>query len=238
MAEHKFPGYTAVLPPQVRYDRKLSQTAKLLFCEIMAMTDVKGYCWATNRYLAGLMGITKDRAGRLVSELAEHGYVTVEVIRSEAGAVTERHLTVTALAMAALPPIGKNTDTPHGKNADTPIGKNTEENNNNLELTPYSPPKGTRGREHKKTAEWKSEAFETLWAWYPGDPGRHGKRGNRQRAIRAWDKLMPSDHQISVMAEALARQAKSEEWREGIGIPHLSTYLNSAGWEGWESEAQ
>ena len=238
MAEHKFPGYTAVLPPQVRYDRKLSQTAKLLFCEIMAMTDVKGYCWATNRYLAGLMGITKDRAGRLVSELAEHGYVTVEVIRSEAGAVTERHLTVTALAMAALPPIGKNTDTPHGKNADTPIGKNTEENNNHLELTPYSPPKGTRGREHKKTAEWKSEAFEKLWAWYPGDPGRHGKRGNRQRAIRAWDKLMPSDHQISVMAEALARQAKSEEWREGIGIPHLSTYLNSAGWEGWESEAQ
>lgn len=238
MAERKFPGYQAVLPPRVRYDRKLSQTAKLLFCEIMAMTDVKGYCWATNRYLAGLMGITKDRAGRLVSELAEHGYVTVEVIRSEAGAVTGRHLTVTVLAMTPLPPIGKNTDTPHGKNADTPIGKNTEENNNNLEHTPYSPPKGTRGREHRKTADWKSEAFEKLWAWYPGDPERHGKRGNRQRAIRAWDKLMPTDHQISVMAEALARQAKSEEWLEGIGIPHLSTYLNAAGWEGWESEAQ
>ena len=237
MADHKFPGYTAVLPPRVRYARKLSQTAKLLFCEIMAMTDVKGYCWATNRYLAGLMGITKDRAGRLVSELADHGYVTVEVIRSEAGAVTERHLTVTDLAMTTLPPIGKNTDTPHGKNADTPIGKNTEENNNNLEHTPYSPPMGTRSREHKKTPDYRPEAFEKLWTWYPGDPERHAKRGNRQRAIRAWDKLMPSAELIDTMAEALARQARSDEWREGIGIPHLSTYLNGAGWEGWESEA-
>jgi hypothetical protein len=48
---------------------------------------------------------------------------------------------------------------------------------------------------------------------------------------------MPSAELIDTMAEALARQARSDEWREGIGIPHLSTYLNGAGWEGWESEA-
>ena len=36
MAEHKYPGYTAVLPPRVRYDEKLSPAAKLLFCEVMA----------------------------------------------------------------------------------------------------------------------------------------------------------------------------------------------------------
>lgn len=237
MADHKFPGYTAVLPPRVRYDEALSPTAKLLFCEIMAMTDVKGFCWATNRYLAGLMRISKVHVGRLLNELTERGYITSEILRSEAGEVTERHIFVTDQAMATMTPIYKNVDTPTVENVDTPTHKNVEENINNLEHSPYSPPKGTRSREHKKTAEWKSEAFEKLWAWYPGDPERHAKRGNRQRAIRAWDKLMPSDHQISVMAEALARQAKSEEWREGIGIPHLSTYLNGAGWEGWESEA-
>ena len=237
MADHKFPGYTAVLPPRVRYDEKLSPTAKLLFCEIMAMTDVKGYCWATNRYLAGLMRISKVHVGRLLNDLAERGYITSEILRSETGEVTERHIFVTDQAMSTMTPIYKNVDTPTVENVDTPINKNVDENINNLKRSPYSPPRGTRSREHKKTPDYRPEAFEKLWTWYPGDPERHSKRGNRQRAIRAWDKLMPSAELIDTMAEALARQARSDEWREGIGIPHLSTYLNGAGWEGWESEA-
>ena len=40
---------------------------------------------------------------------------------------------------------------------------------------------------------------------------------------------------IAVISRALARQAESEQWQKGVGIPHLSTYLNGYGWE--EAEA-
>ena len=57
----KYPGFTALLPPRVRYDKELRSTAKLLYAEISAMADVTGFCWASNRYLGELFGVTKGR---------------------------------------------------------------------------------------------------------------------------------------------------------------------------------
>jgi len=237
MADRKFPGYTAVLPPMVRYDEKLSDKAKLIFCEIMAMTDTRGYCWATNRYLAELLRVHKNSVPRLVKELADRGYVRTEIIEGGSGANKERRIFVNDLALSTRHPINATVNTPINAAVNTPINASVNQNDKREEQPPYNPPKGGRARDHKKTPDYRPEDFEKLWSWYPGDPDRHAKRGNRQRAIRAWDKLSPSPELIETMAEALARQARSDEWREGIGIPHLSTYLNGAGWEGWESEA-
>ena len=239
MAEyHKYPGYTAILPPRVRYDQELKASAKLLYAEITAMTDVTGYCWASNRYLAALFGVTKGTVSELLRQLEARGYIQTEVIRDEKNAVNERRVYLTDLGVERLPPITKNRYRGITKNPDTPITKNphTTMNNNNINNPPYSPPRGGRSRDHKKTPDHAPEMFEKLWLWYPGDPERHSKRGNRQRAIRAWDRLRPDDGLIDTIAGALARQAKSEEWQEGVGIPHLSTYLNGFGWEGWTED--
>ncbi len=251
--EPKYPGYTAVLPPRVRYDKEVPATGKLLYAEITAMTDVTGFCWASNGYLGQLVGVGKDRAARLVALLEERGYVESAVLRDENNAVTERRIFVTDLGLMRLPPPvkntgtppGENTGTPPGENAGTPPGENTgtppgkNAGENDIErerklLPPYSPPKGGRPRrdEHKDTPDWKPEQFEKLWKWYPtGELPRPAPRGNRQRAIRAWDKLHPDDALIDRIARALAVQAKGERWREGIGVTHLSTYLNGYGWE-------
>lgn len=239
--ETRFPGYTALLPPRVRYDRELPAAAKLMFAEISAMTDVTGFCWATNGYLARLLGISKDRAARLIGLLETSGYVATEVIRDERNTVTERRIFVRDLGLSHLPPPVKNNGRGPGKNNGSPPGKNTGtiQNDKSLEHNPpIVPPRGTRSRyEHKDRPDWLPEDFEKLWLWYPtGDRAMHSKRGNRQKAIRAWDKLHPTPELVGVMAEALARQAASQEWREGVGIPHLSTWLNNAGWEGWESD--
>ena len=235
----KYPGYTAILPPRVRYDKALRPNAKLLYAEISAMADVTGFCWASNRYLAALFGVSKGTVTELLGQLAERGYIEIEVLRDDKNAVQERRVYVTDTGLLHLPPIAKNRDTPPPKNPDTPIPKNPEENDRKSKerIPPYNPPKGGRARrsDHKDKPDWEPEAFEKLWAWYPGDPERHAKRGNRQRAIRAWDKLHPAPELIDTIAEALSRQAASDEWAEGVGIPHLSTYLNGYGWEGWES---
>lgn len=234
----KYPGYTALLPPRVRYDQELPPAAKLIYAEITAMTDVTGFCWATNGYLGRLIGVSNDRAARLVAQLKERGYVEVEVLRDDKNVVTERRIFVTDLGLMRLPPPVKYTGKGPGENTGRGPGKNTGrpqyKNDNNLDIPPYSPPKGGRvqKREHKDTADWRPEDFERLWKWYPtGEVPRPAPRGNRQRAIRAWDNLHPDDALIDVIAEALARQAKGEQWRAGVGIPHLSTYLNGYGWE-------
>lgn len=253
MAESKqprYPGYTALLPPAVRYDQELRPAAKLLYAEISAMADVTGFCWASNRYLGALLGLAKRTVTELLAQLEEHGYIMIEVLRNEKNEITERRLYLTDAGLMRLPPVTKNTHppiaenryTPMAENRHTPIAENRDtpqyKNDTSIDNTPYSPPKGTGRRrvEHKDAPDWKPEAFERLWKWYPtGETPRPAPRGNKQRAIRAWDKLHPDEELIGTIAEALARQAATEQWQRGVGIPHLSTYLNGYGWE--EAEA-
>lgn len=232
----KYPGYTAVLPPRVRYDQTLPDSAKLLYAEVTAMSDVTGYCWATNAYLARLLGVTKCHASKLLAKLEERGYVEIQVIKTEKGGVEERRIFLTDLGLVRLPPPLQG-DGGIVKKDNTPIVKkdNTTMNDNNINNPPIVPQGGRRRNEHKTTADWRPEDFERLWVWYPGTPELHSKRGSRQRAIRAWDQLHASPELMSVIAAALAAQAETDkDWREGIGIPHLSTYLNGYRWEGWE----
>lgn len=126
---------------------------------------------------------------------------------------------------------------------DTPciqdVSKLDAQDRDRIGKSPHSPPKGGRRRisEHKAAPDWKPEDFEKLWRWYPtGETPRPAPRGNRQRAIRAWDKLHPDDALITTIAESLARQAATEQWQRGVGIPHLSTYLNGYGWEGADAD--
>ena len=93
---------------------------------------------------------------------------------------------------------------------------------------PYNPPKGDgeepRKRRSKTTPTWKPERFEGFWAYYP--------RGeNRMGAVRAWDKLKPDDALIDTIGRALQTLKASPAWRDGVGIPYASTFLNGRRWE-------
>lgn len=223
MDEKQTPAYYAVLPAKVRYDAELRPNAKLLYAEITALANDKGYCFASNAHLAELFGISLRTAQQLIAQLEERHYVSTAVLRDESQKVLERRIYVDAPKIDA---------THHEKNFVTPRKKfrdphekncmcNITSNNN---IPPIVPQGGRRRREVKKTADWKPERFEGFWKYYP--------RGeNKQGAIRAWDRLQPSDELIAQMAVALRRQTQTESWRQGIGIPYASTWLNNARWE-------
>lgn len=242
------PGIISVLPQRVIFDRQLTASAKVLFAEIIALSETDGYCWASNEYLGKLFDLSETSISRQVAQLVERGYIECVMVPVKSG--SERHIYVTDKPFQLMrnrqgesgEGVRKNEDTPLRKNEDTGLRKNEDQsidNNKYSENTPYSPPKGTgrTKREHKDAPDWKPAEFERLWKWYPtGETPRPAPRGNKQRAIRAWEKLHPDDELIGVIAEALARQAQSEQWKDGVGIPHLSTYLNGYGWEGWEAD--
>jgi len=228
-------AYYAVIVADVRYDNSLKPNAKLLYGELTSLCNQYGYCWATNEYFAKLYGISVVTVSRLISQLEKRGYIRCEMAATETG--SERRIYAGIYQVSPVEGgLIKNDKAPVIKNDKGGIVKNDNpQEENNINITPYSPPEGdgavvtnkkpTRRRRLSKPApDWKPERFAGFWEYYP--------RGeNKQGAIRAWDRLRPSDELIDAMAQALRRQMESDSWRAGVGIPYASTWLNNRRWE-------
>ena len=84
-------SYYAIIPADVRYDKKLCANAKLLYGEITALCNEKGYCWASNDYFAQLYEKTEETVSRWISQLIKQNYINVEYIK-RGFEITERRI--------------------------------------------------------------------------------------------------------------------------------------------------
>ena len=66
-----------IVPGSVRYDKRLPVGARLLFGEIRGLTAEKGYCFASNRWLASKYGVTKVTISKWISKLKACNYIAV-----------------------------------------------------------------------------------------------------------------------------------------------------------------
>lgn len=78
------PNYFGILPAPVRYCETLEPNAKLLFCEITALSNKYGYCFATNSHFAQLFKVHEMTVSKWVSSLCAAGFVRIEISK-EAG---------------------------------------------------------------------------------------------------------------------------------------------------------
>ncbi|MDA0066633.1 helix-turn-helix domain-containing protein [Brachyspira hyodysenteriae] len=76
-------NYFAVIPASVRYDKRLKPLARLLYGEITALCNDKGYCWASNSYFAELYETTNETISRYISQLKEYGYIKIDYNKAE-----------------------------------------------------------------------------------------------------------------------------------------------------------
>jgi hypothetical protein len=86
------PNYYAVITADVRYDKRLTSFAKLIFAEITALTNKEGYCWANNFFFAKNFETTERTVQRALSTLEEYGYIRKELLNNN----TERKLYICA----------------------------------------------------------------------------------------------------------------------------------------------
>ena len=223
------PSFYAILTPEIRYAADLTPNEKLLMAEISAMTDMTGYCWASNAYFSKLFGISERTVIRSIHRLEAKGAITTELVLGAKGNIEERRIRLPGAAEK----VQGGTDNLSGGGTDKNVRRGTDKNvttlkDNNININTIGDTHKKLSKGHKSAPDTKPEDFALLWEWYP-----HNRRGHKDRAIEAWDKLKPDDDLVDVLNRALAKQSRSDEWKRDFGIPHLSTYLNGAYWREW-----
>ena len=75
-------SYFSVIPANVRYDETLVANAKLMYGEITALSNQKGFCYASNNYFAQLYKVTPQAISKWINQLAEKEYIAIEYIQN------------------------------------------------------------------------------------------------------------------------------------------------------------
>lgn len=117
-------NYYAIIPATIRYSKELKPAEKLLYGEITALTNIKGYCYASNRYFANLYNVTLHTVSQWISHLEKLQYVTIEMIRDNNKVIKERRIYINT------PYIQKNTY-PYVLKSTYPIDEKVQDNNIN-----------------------------------------------------------------------------------------------------------
>lgn len=164
------PSYYSILTADVRYDKTLKPNEKLLFSEITALSNKRGYCNASNNYFAQLYDVTTVTASNWVKHLKDRGYIDVEMIY-DGKQIKERRIFVNSN------PIKENFNTPKEKVED-PIKNNfkggiKEKFKENI----------TRFNNTSKNKQLE-EDFEKLWKLYPRKEGKKKAFEAYKRAIK------------------------------------------------------
>ena len=200
------PAYYANIPATVRYDKRLTPNAKLLYGEITALCNQEGYCWAMNAYFADLYGVSKTSISAWIGNLKEAGHITVQMNYKEGSKhILNRYIRILGEG------IQENFDTSQRKLND-PIQENLIDNktdNNKKNITVNN-----------------NNNFDSFWKYYP-------RKAGKSEAIKAWNKLLPNEDLMRVIAGNISERLRTGEWSKNNQsfILHASTYLNQKRWE-------
>ena len=182
-------GCIAIIPSVVRYDKELKPNEKLLYGEISALMDVKGYCWASNKYFADLYDVAAETVSRWIAHLIKKGYIKSKIVYAEDGkTVLQRRL------WAILPVVEYDEDpidekvkgidekinTPIDEKVKTPIDEKVKENVTSNELTSINIKENIK----RKSENELKQDFEELWKLYPRKEGKKDAFNYYKKAIK------------------------------------------------------
>ena len=85
-------GYYSVIPATVLYNKDLKANEKLLYAIITSLACKKGYCFASNKYLAEKLDVNPKTVSSWISDLRDKGFITVELIRNENNQIIQRKI--------------------------------------------------------------------------------------------------------------------------------------------------
>jgi len=225
LAEHR--SYYAIIPANVRYDKRLKPNTKLLYGEITALCNERGFCWAGNEYFADLYGVNKETISRWVSDLIKFGYLNREIIYKEGtNQIINRYLRINQY------PIDEKRNTPiDEKVKDNNTSINNTFNNTKEYIRELPPSKKSKAKPIRhKYGEYKNvllsdEQMEKLKIEFPNDYQERIERlseycessgktyKNYLATIRSWARKEKSEPKNASGAyKRTGRREKLPEW--------------------------
>ncbi|TRZ33264.1 alpha/beta hydrolase [Enterococcus avium] len=156
-------AYYAIIPANVRYDKRLPANSKLLYGEITALCNEKGFCWAGDKYFADLYGVSKTTVQNWLKALFENNYISKEIEYKE-GSKEILHRYIRILEY----PTQENLHTPTQENLrdNNTLINNTKNNMSSSEKIPYkeiiSYLNQVTNKKYKVTQKWK-DLIKARW---------------------------------------------------------------------------
>ena len=148
---HDNPAYYAIIPANVRYDKRLKAMERIMYGEITALANKMGYCTAKNKYFGGLYEVHQNTAGGWINRLEKFGYIRTELIYDGKQIIGRRIYISDAIPSAVSSkntetnpadfnekidtPINEKIDTPINEKIDTLSTKRLKINNTRLNIT-------------------------------------------------------------------------------------------------------
>ena len=123
------PSFYAIIPGNVRYDKRLCANAKLLYGEITSLTHKEGYCFAGNEYFSNLYEVSDKSISRWIKQLEEAGYIKRDfVYKVGSKEIAQRKIFLSEAIGQKCPDVG----TKMSKRGDKNVADNNKLNNNKL----------------------------------------------------------------------------------------------------------
>lgn len=139
-------SYYAIIPANVRYDKDLTMGARLLYGEITALCNEKGFCWASNEYFSQLYEVSKKTISVWINQLKDKKYIATEMNYKEGSKeIVNRYIRICSYPME--------------ENVNTPMEEKVKDNNTSFNTT------------NNNMSEINS-FFETIWKEYPKKEGK------------------------------------------------------------------
>ena len=123
-------NYYAIIPAPVRYCKDLKANEKLMYGELTALSNDKGFCFASNEYFSNLYDVSKTSISKWISNLEKNAFIKIKMIY-EPGTkqIKQRRIYIA--------PLLKKTSIPIEEKLNTPIEEKLKDiyiltNNNNI----------------------------------------------------------------------------------------------------------
>lgn len=218
------PNYYAIIPANIRYDEDLIQGSKLLYGEITALSNQKGFCWANDMYFANLYKVSKKTIQTWLKSLEVRGYLTREVIYKEgSNEIVSRYIRLCAY------PSNENVHTPmHEKVRDNNTSINTTINNtsNKNILSSSDEQDDTPNLKETNLDKLKTD-FELIWTEYPKN-----RRKDKQKCFTRYKNALKDGDSHEDILAGLMRYKKeiSNKQTANEFIRLSSTWFNNKNW--------
>lgn len=158
------PNYYAILPADVRYDKRLKPMEKIMYAELTALSNKDGFCSASNQYFADLYEVDQATVSRWIAGLSKCGYVSIILTRNESKQVIGRQIFIADAAKNRGDLDDEKINTPIDEKINTlltkksiGIDKKVKENNTRENNTSINNPLSLRKAEKIENEESKDD---------------------------------------------------------------------------------